>query len=73
MTLCYGQPGTSDPLVEALGEQLVTLRRTYPPKARLYKKDPYNQYMWIEITDISDRKTYIAICYFAPINSNFYH
>ena len=35
------------------------------------KKYPHNQYMWIEITDINNRKTYIAICYFAPINSNF--
>ena len=38
----------------------------------LYKKDPYNQFIWLEITYINDEKTYMAICYFAPINSNFY-
>ena len=25
------------------------------------------------MTDINDKKTYIAICYFPPINSNFYN
>ena len=48
------------------------IKKNISPHARLYKKDPHNQYMWIEITDINNRKTYIAICYFAPINSNFY-
>ena len=38
----------------------------------MYKKYPYNQYIWIEITDINNKKTYIPICYFSPINSNFY-
>ena len=43
-----------------------------PSRFKLNKKEPYNRYIWIEITDIYDKKTYIAICYFAPINSNFY-
>ena len=48
------------------------IRKNIFPHARIYKKDPYNQYIWIEIADINDKKTYIAICYFAPINYNFY-
>ena len=48
------------------------IRSNISPHARLYKKNRYNQYIWIEISDINDKKTYIAICYFAPINSNFY-
>jgi len=42
------------------------------PHSRLYKKYPCNQYIWIEIIDINAKKTYIEICYFSPINSNFY-
>ena len=38
----------------------------------IHKKDPYNQFIWIEIIDINDEKTYIAICSFSPIKSDFY-
>ena len=48
------------------------IMKNISPHVRLYKKDPYNQFIWIEITNINDEKTYIAIYYFAPINSNFY-
>jgi exonuclease III len=48
------------------------IKKNISPHARIYKNDPYNQYSWIEITDINNKKTYIAICYFPPINSNFY-
>ena len=48
------------------------IRKNISPHARLYKKYPYNQYILIEITHINDKKNYIEICYFAPINSNFY-
>ena len=48
------------------------IKKNISPHARIYKNDPYNQYSWIEITNINDKKTYIAICYFFPINSNFY-
>ena len=48
------------------------IRKNISPHAMIYKKDPCNQYIWIEITDINDKKTYIAICYFSPINLNFY-
>ena len=40
-------------------------RKNITPNARLYKKDPCNQYIWIDISGINDKKTYIAICYFA--------
>ena len=48
------------------------IKKNISPHARFYKNNPYNQYSWIEITDINDKKTYIAICYFPPINFNFY-
>ena len=48
------------------------IRKNISPHVRIYKKDPYNQFIWIEMTHINDEKTYITICYFAPINSNFY-
>jgi len=42
------------------------IKKNISPHARIYKNDPYNQYSWIEITDIYDKKTYIEICYFPP-------
>jgi hypothetical protein len=39
---------------------------------QLHKIDHFNQYIWIEILDTNAKKMYIAICYFAPINSTFY-
>ena len=32
------------------------IRKNISPHASLFKKDPYNQYIWIEITDINDKK-----------------
>ena len=32
------------------------IRKNISPHVRLYKKDPYNQYIWIDITDINDKK-----------------
>ena len=32
------------------------IRKNISPHARIYKKDPYNQYIWIEIMDITDKK-----------------
>ena len=55
-----------------IGGMACYIRKNISPNTRLNKKDPYNQYIWIEISDISDKKTYITICYFFPINSNFY-
>ena len=48
------------------------IRKNISTHVSIYKKDLYNQFIWIEIIDINDEKTYIAICYFPPINSNFY-
>ena len=48
------------------------IRKNISPHVRIYKKDPYNQFIWIEFAYINDEKPYIAICYFSPINSNFY-
>ena len=48
------------------------IKKNISPYVRLYKSDPYNQFSWIEIRDINNKKSYIAICYFPPINSNFY-
>ena len=48
------------------------IRKNIAPHARIYQKDPYNQYIWIDITKINDKKTYIAIYYFSPINYNLY-
>ena len=42
------------------------------PYDRLYKKYRHKQDIRIEIVDSNNNKAYIAICYFPPINSNFY-
>ena len=39
------------------------IRKNISPHVRFYKKDPYNQFIWIDITKINDEKTYIVICY----------
>jgi len=48
------------------------IRKNISPHIQLHKIDPLNQYIWIEISDTNAKKMYIAICYFAPINSTFY-
>jgi hypothetical protein len=48
------------------------IRKSISPHIQLHKIDPLNQYIWIEILDTNAKKMYIAICYFAPINSTFY-
>ena len=48
------------------------IRKSISPHIQLHKIDPLNQYNWIEISDTNDKKMYITICYFAPINSAFY-
>jgi hypothetical protein len=48
------------------------IKKNIFPHIRLHKKDPFNQYMWMEISDINAKKIYIEICYFVPINSTFY-
>ena len=49
-----------------IGGRAYYIKKNISPNTRIYKKDPYNQYSWIEITDIYDKKTYIEICYFPP-------
>ena len=41
------------------------------PHIQLYKIDPLNQCIWIEISDTNAKKMYIAISYSVPINSTF--
>jgi exonuclease III len=48
------------------------IRKSISPHIQLHKIDPLNQYIWIEISDTNAKKMYIAIFYFAPINSTFY-
>ena len=48
------------------------IRKSISPHIQLHKIDPLNQYIWIEISDTDAKNMYIAICYFAPINSTFY-
>ena len=48
------------------------IKKNISPHVRIYKNDLHNQYSWIEIKDINNKKSYISICYFPPINSNFY-
>jgi hypothetical protein len=48
------------------------IRKSISPHIQLHKINPLNQYIWIEISDTNVKKMYIAICYFAPINSTFY-
>ena len=48
------------------------IRKNISPHIQLHKIDPLNQYIWIEISNTNAKKMYIAICYFAPINSTFY-
>ena len=56
MDLYYGQSGTNNPTIEALGVIACYIGKNISLHASLYKKDPYNQYIWIEITDINDKK-----------------
>jgi hypothetical protein len=46
--------------------------KSISPHIQLHKIHPLNQYIWIEILDINAKKMYIAIYYFALINSTFY-
>ena len=47
------------------------IRKNISQHVRIYKKHSCNKFIWIEITDINDEKTYISSCYFTPIkNSN---
>lgn len=39
---------------------------------RLHKIDPFNQYNWIEISDSTTNRIFLAICYFTPINTISY-
>jgi exonuclease III len=48
------------------------IRKSISPHIQIYKIDPLNQYIWIEILDTNAKKMYITIFYFAPINSTFY-
>jgi hypothetical protein len=38
----------------------------------LHKKTLFNEYMWMNLSKISAKTIYIAICYFVPINSTLY-
>jgi len=55
-----------------IGEIACYIEENISPHARVYKNDPYSQYSWIDITNVNNINTYIAIFYFSPINSNFY-
>jgi hypothetical protein len=55
-----------------IGDIACYIRNIISPHIQLHKIDPLNQYIWIEISDTNAKKMYIAICYFAPINSTFY-
>jgi hypothetical protein len=55
-----------------IGDIACYIRKSVSPHFQLHKIDPLNQYIWIEISDTNAKKMYIAICYFAPINSTFY-
>ena len=47
------------------------IRKNISQHVRIYKKHSCNKFIWIDITNINDEKTYISICYFTPIkNSN---
>jgi hypothetical protein len=48
------------------------IKMNISPHIQLHKKDPLNQYIWMEISDINAKNIYIEICYFTPINSTFY-
>jgi hypothetical protein len=48
------------------------IRKKISPHIQLHKIDPLNQYIWTAISNTNAKKMYIAICYFAPINSTFY-
>jgi len=42
------------------------INKNISPHVRIYKNDPHNQYCWMEIKDINNKNSYIAICYFPP-------
>ena len=42
------------------------IRKNISPHDRHYKKYPYNQYIWIDITDINDKKNLHSYMLFCP-------
>ena len=42
--------------LRSIGGIAYYIRKNISPHASIYKKDPDNQYIWIEITDINDKK-----------------
>jgi hypothetical protein len=55
-----------------IGGTTCYIRKSISTHIQLHKIVPLNQYIWIEILDNNAKKMYIAICYFAPINSTSY-
>jgi hypothetical protein len=47
------------------------IRKSISPHIQLHKKDPLNQYIWIEILDTNAKKMYISIFYSSPIKLLF--
>ena len=72
MDLYYGQFGTSNLTVKELGLQLATLGRTSPPMPRFIIRTLTTSIFGQRLWTLLIKKTYIEICYFSPINSNFY-
>ena len=48
------------------------IRNIVSSHIRLHKIDPFNQYIWIEISDSTTNRIFLAIFYFTPINSTSY-
>ena len=48
------------------------IRNTFSSHIRLHKIDPFNQYIWIEISDSTTNRIFLAICYFTPIKFTSY-
>ena len=48
------------------------IRNIVSSHIRIHKIDPLNQYIWIKISDSITNRIFLAICYFAPINSTSY-
>ena len=64
--------GTKKSHHRGIGGIACHIRKNISPQIQLHKIDPLNQYIWIEISNTNAKKMYIAIFYFAPINSIFY-
>jgi hypothetical protein len=70
--LSCGWHGKKNSYHRGIGSIACYIRKSISTHIQVHKINPLNEYIWIEISDTNAKKMFIAICYFAPINSTFY-